>query len=140
MRLHHSDRVLAFATAVFILGAPRGAAAQSASSTASSVSRGFGVSATSLETPVSPLTHDVSGTTSFVNGVLQAPAGSLFSAVPSPALSLTGGVGASGNTSANVSILNAAAGRLDVITPKPSSPSADSSLVLNGKVDLDGGY
>ncbi len=124
--------------AALALGAAGGVVAQSAASTFSGFSHGVALTASSLETPVNPAITDTTGTTSFVNGVLQAPAGSLFAAVPAP--SLSGGVGSLTPSSGVVVSLSSAAGRkLDVVVQKAPAPSPAAPLVLNGKVDLDGG-
>ncbi len=124
--------------AALAFGAAGGVMAQSAAGTFSGFSHGVALSVSSLETPVNPAVTDATGTTSFVNGVLQAPTGSLFAAVPAP--SLSGGVGSSTPSSgAVVSVSSAAARKLDVALPQAPAPSAAAPLVLNGKVDLDGG-
>jgi holdfast attachment protein HfaA len=119
-----------------------GATAQSASSSFS----GFSKSASGYEAPINVSTRDANGNMEIVDGVMQSPAGSIFSNLASSGVSSSsasgyGGVVASGQAVAignnlNVSV-NGAYNTVIVNSSQTNTGAVSASTVLNGKVNLD---
>jgi hypothetical protein len=149
---------------LILAAGPTPSLAQSASSTLSPFSKGFSGGPSTFETPVDVSTQSSGGGTTFVNGVMQAPSGSLFANLTSlGAPSTSGGVAASNGSSGAAGAAPGGSGfggALNVVAPSdnhgaPAAPAASRALtpasgetgagaasaplVLNGKVNLDGG-
>jgi holdfast attachment protein HfaA len=128
--------------AALALSAGESALAQSASSTLSS----FNKSASSLESPVNVATRDSNGNLEIVNGVMQAPQGSIFSNLTTAgASSSTSGAGATGGVGSAVAIGNnlqvSVSGNYNTVivnSTQTNTGAITASTVLNGKVNLDG--
>jgi holdfast attachment protein HfaA len=127
-----------------------GALAQSASSSMSSYSRGYGTNASSLESPVNVSTTDSNGNTTIVNGVMQAASGSIFSNLTT--LGASSSSSGAGSTSSNSSAGSATAigtnlnvqvsgsyNTVIVNSTQTNTGAVSATTVLNGKVNLDGG-
>jgi holdfast attachment protein HfaA len=121
------------------------ALAQSASGTLTSFSKGAGA----LESPVNVATRDSSGNLEIVNGVLQAPQGSIFSNLSAAGVasgasgaSSTGGSSTSGAAIAIGNNLQVSvSGNYNTVIVNATQTNTGAiiaSTVLNGKVDLDG--
>jgi holdfast attachment protein HfaA len=128
------------------------AAAQSASSSMSSFSKGYGTNASSLESPVDVATRDSSGNLTIVNGVAQAPSGSIFSNLTSLGVSSSSsGAGSTSSSSGssygsataignNLSVEVSGSNNTVIVNSTQTNTGAISATtVLNGKVNLDGG-
>jgi holdfast attachment protein HfaA len=123
------------------------AAAQSASSSLSSFSKGAG----GFESPVNVSTRDANGNMTIVNGVMQAPQGSIFSNLSSlGASSSSSGAGSSSSGSSGSGSATAIGNNLNVVvngdyntvivnSSQTNNGNVSASTVLNGKVNLDGG-
>lgn len=115
---------------------PSLADAQTASSSLSAFSHGYGAGLAGVSAPVNVSTQDTLGGVSFSGGVLQAPSGSLFAN-----LSSLGGTGAATTTATVTASQSGPTGglptRLNVVVPGSATPSPAAGD-LNGKVNLDG--
>jgi len=112
------------------------AAAQSASSTLSAFTRGYGAGLAGVSNPVNVSTQDTLGGVSFSGGVLQAPSGSLFANLsPLGGTETTTSVGTASSTASGPS--GGLSGKLDVVVPG-SAASSPAVGEINGKVNLDG--
>jgi len=129
-------------TAACAMALAAGAAhAQSASSSFSNFSR----SASGYEAPVNVATRDANGNMEIVNGVMQSPAGSIFSNLSSSGVSSSstgaGGAVASGQALAIGNNLNVTvSGEYNTVIVNASQTNTGSvtaSTTLNGKVNLD---
>jgi holdfast attachment protein HfaA len=118
------------------------AAAQSASSSFS----GFSKSASSYEAPINVATRDANGNMEIVDGVMQSPAGSIFSNLASSGVSSStatsgAGVVASGQAVAIGNNLNVSvSGNYNTVivnSSQTNTGAVSASTVLNGKVNLD---
>lgn len=135
---------------------PAPSAAQSSS--LSNLSRGFGGGFSTVETPVSVSTGAASGGTTFTDGVLTAPAGTVLAGLSAPGAATAQSslpTGASGGAGETAPAARAAAARVRaeagassslgssalnvVLSGSSSNPEPQGALVLNGKVNLDGG-
>ena len=127
------------------------AAAQSASSSMSSFSKGYGTNASSLESPVDVATRDSDGNLVIVNGVTQAPSGSIFSNLTSVGVSsASSGAGSTSSSSSAYGSATAIGNNLSVEvsgnnntvivnSTQTNTGAISATTVLNGKVNLDGG-
>lgn len=123
------------------------AEAQSASGSLSAFNR----SGSSLESPVNVSTRDANGNMTLVNGVLQAPEGSIFAnlaGVGSGSSSSTGSISSSASGSGGVGSATAIGNNLNVtvsgnyntviVNASQTNTGAISAVTtLNGKVNLD---
>ena len=111
------------------------AQAQSASSSFS----GFSKSSSSYEAPINVATRDANGNMEIVNGVMQSPAGSIFSNLASSGVST--GSATSGQATAIGNNLNVAVSgdynTVIVNSSQTNTGAVTASTTLNGKVNLD---
>ena len=112
--------------------------AQSASSSFS----GFSKSSSSYEAPVNVATRDANGNMEIVNGVMQSPAGSIFSNLASSGVSgVSTGSATSGQATAIGNNLNVAVSgdynTVIVNSSQTNTGAVTASTTLNGKVNLD---
>jgi holdfast attachment protein HfaA len=144
---HHA----AFGAAVgcaLTFGAVSLAAAQSASSSLSAFSKG----ASSFESPVNVSTRDANGNMTIVDGVMQSPAGSIFSNLSNLGVSssASGAGTATSSSSGGAGSATAIGNNLNVVvtgdyntvivnSSQTNTGAVSATTVLNGKVNLDGG-
>lgn len=118
--------------------------AQSASSTASSFTQGYRVSAGAMESPVNVTTRDANGNLVITDGVIQNGSGnSIFAKhVTGGSLDTVSGVGTSGTATAignNLNVTVTGNNNTVVVNANQTNNGAvTATTTLNGKVNLDG--
>ena len=122
-------------------GAP--ALAQTINNNGSSYNTGYSNTAAGLNQPINVSTGDANNNRTFINGILQAPAGSIFSQNTGVSQSSTsGGVGGQGLATAIGNSLNVVvegSNNLVIVDSTQTNNGAVSANVsLNGQVKLDG--
>jgi holdfast attachment protein HfaA len=141
--------VLAGGGVMIALVAVSGAHAQSASSTASQYSHGYGAGGSAFEQPVNVSTRDANGNMTIVNGVMQGVEGTIFANAAGASTATTGagssatgsGVGSATAIGNNLVVVTQGNYNTVVVNATQTNTGAVSATtqVLNGKVDLNGG-
>jgi len=137
----NSMALAALALAAAALAAP--AQAQSLNTGSSQFNGGYGGTSSSLNQPINVATRDQNNNQVFVNGVMQTPAGSIFSNANGVSQSSTsGGVGASGLATAIGNNLNVVVqgswNRVTVDSTQINNGDVSANVSLNGQIQLDG--
>jgi holdfast attachment protein HfaA len=142
------------AMALLLVAASVGTAgAQSASSTASQYSKGYGQGAGGFAQPVNPSIRDANGNLTIVDGVIQAGSGSMFGKLNvggvqdqfTGAGSTTGASGGAAGTATaignNLVVVTEGSYNTVVVNATQTNNGAvtATTTVLNGKVNLGGG-
>jgi holdfast attachment protein HfaA len=140
-RRRGSPRVVALTMAAAAVTLATPAAAQTMSGSASQFNGGYGGSA-GLNQPVNVSTRDENNNQVFINGSLQAPAGSVFSRSSGWSQNSSSGVGGSGLATAignNLTVVvQGSWNRVTVDSTQINNGDVSATTSLNGQVNLDG--
>lgn len=116
-----------------------GARAQSIMNNGAAYNTGYGGRATGVNGPIDVSTRDENGNTTFINGVMQTPSGSVFSRTSGVSQS---GVGSSGMATAignNLQVVvNGSFNVVNVESTQINNGDVTATTSLNGQVNLDG--
>jgi holdfast attachment protein HfaA len=131
-----------FAAALVLSAAAGAAEAQTLGASSSRFNAGYSGSG-SLNAPINIATRDANNNQVFIDGVVQAPGGSIFSSASGVSQSSTaGGVGASGLATAIGNNLNVVVqgswNRVTVDSTQINNGQVSASANLNGQIKLDG--
>jgi holdfast attachment protein HfaA len=118
------------------------AQAQTLSNNGGSYNAGYGGGSANLNSAIDVSTRDSNQNSVFINGVMQAPAGSVFSRANGFSQSNSSGVGSTGLATAignNLSVVvQGSYNRVTVDSTQINNGDISASASLNGQVNLDG--
>jgi holdfast attachment protein HfaA len=125
-----------------VWAAAGGARAQSITNSGGAFNAGYGGRANSMNGPIDVSTRDENGNTVFVNGMMQTPAGSVFSRVNGFSQNASSGVGGNGLATAignNLQVVvNGSFNVVNVESTQINNGDITATTSLNGQVNLDG--
>jgi holdfast attachment protein HfaA len=130
------------AAVLLVVAAAGGAEAQSLNANSSQFNSGYNA-AGSLNGPINIATRDGNNNSVYVNGIMQTPAGSIFSNATGVSQSSTsGGVGSSGMATAIGNSLNVVVegswNRVTVDSTQVNNGNISATTSLNGQIKLEG--
>lgn len=138
-----SARTVRLGAAALLIGLVAGSAqAQTYNNNGGSFNSGYGGSMSALNSAIDVSTRDANQNSVFINGIMQAPAGSVFARASGFSQSGSTGVGSTGLATAignNLSVVvQGSYNRVTVDSTQINNGDISANASLNGQVNLDG--